>query len=69
MTDHEKIQELLRIKDQAPIAIDPLKSALIVVDVQRWFTRAEYPFAQVIETLVPWGNCRLFREGQVGDTG
>lgn len=36
MTDHEKVQELGRIKDQAPIATDSEKSALIVVDVQRF---------------------------------
>ena len=39
MNDHEKVQELLRIKDQAPITIDPRKTALIVVDAQRWFAR------------------------------
>lgn len=53
MTDHEKVQELLCIKDQAPITIDPQKTALIVVDVQRYFARPDYPFAQVIEKLVP----------------
>jgi nicotinamidase-related amidase len=53
MTDHEKVQELLRVKDQAPVTIDPDKSALIVVDVQRYFARPEYPFAQVFEKLVP----------------
>jgi hypothetical protein len=34
-TDHLKFKELLRIKDEAPLALDPLKSALIIVDVQR----------------------------------
>ena len=53
MTDHEKVQELLRIKDQAPLTIDAEKSALIVVDVQRFFARPEYPFAQFFEKMVP----------------
>ena len=53
MTDHEKVQELLRIKDQAPLTIDPAKSALIIVDVQRYFANPEYPFGQVIDKLVP----------------
>ena len=53
MTDHEKVQELLRIKDQAPMTIDPGKSALIIVDVQRYFARPEYAFARVIDKLVP----------------
>ena len=39
MTEHEKIQEIIRLKDQAPITIDPLKSALLIVDVQRYFAR------------------------------
>lgn len=60
MTDHEKVQELVRIKDQAPIRIDPLKSALIIVDVQRYFARPEYPFAQVIEKLVPGATAGYF---------
>ena len=60
MNDHEKVQELLRIKDQAPITIDPLKSALIVVDAQRWFARREYPFAQVMEKLVPGATAGYF---------
>jgi biuret amidohydrolase len=53
MNDHDKIQELLRIKGQAPIVFDPTTAALIVVDVQRWFTEPEHPFAQVVEKLVP----------------
>src|ERR1700676_2780823 len=60
MNDHEKVQQLLRIKDQAPITIDPAKSALIVVDVQRWFTEPEHPFAQVIEKLVPGATAGYF---------
>src|SRR5262245_13511877 len=53
MTDHEKIQELIRLKDQAPISIDPAKCALLVVDTHRYFARPDYPFAQVFESLVP----------------
>src|SRR4030095_9757768 len=53
MNDHEKIQQLLRIKDQASITFDPTKAALIVVDVHRGFTEPDHPFAQVIEKLVP----------------
>ena len=51
MTDHEKVQELARIKGQAPITIDFEKCALMVVDVQRFFARPEYPFAQVFEKV------------------
>src|SRR4051812_10088876 len=76
MTDHEKVQELLRIKDQAPITFDPSRSALVIVDVQRYFARPEYPFGQVVDKLVPGladgyfervrsrvlGNIRLLQE-------
>jgi nicotinamidase-related amidase len=53
MTDHEKVKELIRIKDQAPISIDPARSALLVIDAQRYFARPESPFAHVFETLLP----------------
>ena len=49
VTEHEKVQEILRLKDQAPVVVDPEKSALVVVDVQRFFARPEYPFAQAFE--------------------
>jgi hypothetical protein len=51
-TDHIKFRELLRLKDNAPLALDPLKSALIVVGVQRWFTQPEQPLWQFNEKLV-----------------
>lgn len=53
MTEHEKVQAVVRIKDQAPLPLDPAKSALIVVDMQRYFVRPEYPFAQTIEKVMP----------------
>ena len=52
MTDHEKIKELLRIKDEAPITFEPPKSALIIVDVQRWFSRSEYQLGRILEKMV-----------------
>ena len=53
MTDHDKVQQLLRAKEQAPVRFDPRASALVVVDVQRYFSSPDYPFAQVLEKLVP----------------
>ena len=35
MTDHVKVQEIIRLKDQEPVNIEPTKSALLIVDVQR----------------------------------
>jgi isochorismate hydrolase len=50
MTEHEKIQEMIRQKEQAPIALDPPRTALVIVDVQRFFTRPESEFAQADTT-------------------
>lgn len=59
-TDHEKVRELVRIKDQAPLMFEPQNSALIIVDVQRYFANPDYPFAQVIERLVPEATAGYF---------
>jgi biuret amidohydrolase len=61
VTEHEMVQELYRLKDQAPLTIDAARSALIVVDVQRFFARPEYPFAQVFEKTVPGVTTDYFR--------
>jgi biuret amidohydrolase len=53
MTDHEKILEIIRLKDQTPIVIAPRKTALLVVDMQRYFVSPHYPFMQTFEKLVP----------------
>lgn len=60
MSDHEKIQQLVRHKDQSPLNIDPLKSALLVIDAQRYFARPNYPFAQTIEKMVPGATAGYF---------
>lgn len=61
MTEPEMIQELLRLKDQAPVSVDAEKSALVVVDVQRFFARPEYPFAQAFEKMVPGVTAGYFQ--------
>lgn len=53
MTEHEKIQEMIRKKEQAPIALDPQRTALVIVDVQRFFARPDSDFAQVFQKLAP----------------
>ncbi|MCA1603215.1 MAG: cysteine hydrolase [Acidobacteria bacterium] len=60
MTDHEKVREIIRLKDQAPIAINPEKSALLIVDVQRYFAQPDYPFAQTFEKLLPGSTAGYF---------
>ncbi len=60
MKDHDRIQELLRIKEQAPVSLDAEETALIIVDVQRWFTRPEYPRAEILERLVGGSTTAYF---------
>ena len=66
MNEHEMLQQLLHIKDQAPVSVDPEHTALIVVDVQRFFARPEYPFAQAFEKMVPGVTAGYFQ--RVEDT-
>ncbi|MCA9190585.1 MAG: cysteine hydrolase family protein [Planctomycetales bacterium] len=66
MNEHEMVQQLLNQKDQTPIAIDAENTALIVVDVQRFFSRPEYPFAQAFEKMVSGVTAGYFR--RVEDT-
>jgi biuret amidohydrolase len=53
MNEHEKILEIIRLKDQAPLSFDVDHAALLVIDVQRYFVNPDYPFGQTIEKLVP----------------
>ena len=53
MRDHDKVRQLVQIKTQAPMTFVPDTSALIVVDAQRYFARPDYPFAQVLNRLIP----------------
>lgn len=61
MNEHDKILEVIRLKDQAPLHFDPDRSALLVIDVQRYFVNPEYPFARVLERLVPGATENYFR--------
>jgi nicotinamidase-related amidase len=60
MTDHEMVQKIIELKDQAPLPIDAERSALLVVDAQRYFARPDYPFGQTFERLVPGSTAGYF---------
>ena len=66
MTDHEKIQEMIRRKEQAPIAIDAAKCALVIVDVQRFFTRPDSAFARVFQKMAPGATDGCFQRVSTG---
>jgi biuret amidohydrolase len=53
MNEHDRVLEMIRLKGQAPFSLIPSQAALLIIDVQRYFVNREYPFAQVLEKLVP----------------
>jgi len=60
MTEHERVLELIRLKDQAPSILNPSKTVLLVIDVQRYFVSPDYPFGQAFEKLVPGATAGYF---------
>lgn len=61
MTDHEMVLNIINIKDQAPLSFEIEKSALLIVDVQRYFARPDYPFGQTFEKLLPGATNGYFK--------
>lgn len=53
MNEHDQVIAIVRAKNQSPIGLAPLRAALIVVDMQRYFTQPSFPFTQVFEKLSP----------------
>jgi biuret amidohydrolase len=53
MADHDKVLEMIARKRQMPIALDREKCALVVVDVQRFFTRPDSAFGRVLGAVQP----------------
>jgi biuret amidohydrolase len=60
VNEHDKILEIIRLKDEAPLDFDARRAALLVIDVQRYFVGPEYPFAQALEKLVPGSTAGYF---------
>ena len=61
MTEHEKIQEMVRLKEEAPLTIEPDRTALLIIDVQRWFARPDYAFSRLVNKLVPGATDGYFK--------
>ena len=53
MSEHEQIIGIIAAKNQTPITLEPRSTALIVVDMQRYFTQPSFPFTDVFEKLSP----------------
>ena len=56
MSEHEQVTGVLRTKNAAPLELDPARTALIVVDMQRYFTQPSFPFTDLFEKMSP-GVC------------
>ena len=61
MNEHEKILEIIRLKDQAPLQFDVDHAALLVIDMQRYFVSPDYSFGETIEKLVSGASEGYFR--------
>ncbi len=53
MSEHEQVIEIIRAKNASPIYLDPKRTTLIVVDMQRYFTQPGFPFTEVFNKLSP----------------
>lgn len=61
MNEHEQVIGMIQAKNQSPIALDPTRTALIVVDMQCYFTQPSFPFTQVFEKLSPGSSVGYLR--------
>jgi nicotinamidase-related amidase len=53
MTEHEQIAAIIRAKNQSTILLGPDRTALLIVDMQRYFTQPGFPFTEVFNQLSP----------------
>src|SRR5215510_4584128 len=56
MSEDEQVIGMLSVKNRAPIELDPVRTALIIVDMQRYFTQPSFPFTDLFEKMSP-GVC------------
>jgi nicotinamidase-related amidase len=56
MSEHEQVARMLSAKNSAPLDLDPARTALIIVDMQRYFTQPSFPFTDLFEKMSP-GVC------------
>ena len=53
MNEYERILGIVRAKNQTSIELNPLGTALVVVDMQRYYTQPSFPFTEICEKLSP----------------
>jgi nicotinamidase-related amidase len=68
MSEHEQVTGMLSTKNAAPLELDPARTALIIVDMQRYFTQPSFPFTDLFEKMSPGvctGYLRRVRENVI----
>jgi nicotinamidase-related amidase len=61
MSEHQDVLSIIAQKNQTPLAFGPERSALLVIDVQRYFVRPDHAFGQLFERLRPGVTAGYFR--------
>lgn len=56
MSEHDQVSAMLTTKNAAALELDPARTALIIVDMQRYFTQPSFPFTDLFEKMSP-GVC------------
>ena len=51
MSEHEQVTEIFSTKNAVPLELDPAHTALIIVDMQRYFTQPSFPFTDLFERM------------------
>ncbi len=57
---HEKYLELQRLRNAAPITLEPQQTALLIIDMQAYFLHPESPLSRACDAQVP-GVLHYFR--------
>jgi nicotinamidase-related amidase len=58
---HEKYLELQRVRNAAPITLDPHRTALVIIDMQEYFLHPDSPLSRACDAQVP-GVLHYFQE-------
>jgi nicotinamidase-related amidase len=58
---HEKYLELQRLRNAAPITLDPHHTALVIIDMQEYFLHPDSPLSRACDAQVP-GVLHYFQE-------
>lgn len=61
MTEHEAILAIIGQKNSAPMVLDTSRTALVIIDVQRYFVDPNYTFGQLFERLNPGVTAGYFK--------